>query len=68
MKKAAAQGRNKGWAATRTKGKSYPEEFFIKVIENEFADKNYKFNLPFYTWKLDFAWPSKKICIEIDGA
>lgn len=68
MKKAAAEGRNKGWATAKTNGKSYPETFFIKVIENEFTDKNYKFNLPFYTWKLDFAWPAKKRCIEIDGS
>lgn len=67
-KKAVAEGRNKGWATTRTNGKSYPETFFTKVIENEFTDKNYKFNLPFYTWKLDFAWPAKKRCIEIDGS
>lgn len=67
-KKAVAEGRNKGWATTRTNGKSYPESFFTKVIENEFTDKDYKFNLPFYTWKLDFAWPHKKRCIEIDGS
>lgn len=39
---------------------SYPENFFIKVIENEFEDKNYKreFNIGIYS--IDFAWPHKK--------
>ena len=70
MHKAALEGRNKGWTTTKSgpQHKSYPEEFFTKIIENEFNDKNYEYNLPFYTWKLDFAWPHKKLCIEIDGS
>ena len=70
MHKAAIEGRNKGWTTTTCgpKKKSYPEEFFTKIIENEFNDKNYLYNIPFYTWKLDFAWPHKKLCIEIDGS
>jgi very-short-patch-repair endonuclease len=67
---AALEGRNKGWTTSRLgeNRKSYPEEFFTKVIENEFEDKNYQYNYPFYTWKLDFAWIDKKKCIEIDGS
>lgn len=70
MHKAALEGRNKGWTTTKSglQHKSYPEEFFTKIIENEFNDKKYEYNLPFYTWKLDFAWPHKKLCIEIDGS
>ena len=70
MKLAAKEGRNKGWATTRTNesSKSYPELWFSQVIENELKDKNYIYNMPFFTWKLDFAWPLKKICIEIDGS
>lgn len=70
MKKAAKEGRNKGWTTTKCgqQQKSYPEIFFTKVIENNFEDKKYEYNLPFYTWKLDFAWPHKKLCIEIDGS
>lgn len=70
MHKAAIEGRNKGWTTTKCgpKKKSYPEEFFTKIIENEFNDKDYLYNVPFYTWKLDFAWPHKKLCIEIDGS
>ena len=47
--------------------KSYPEEFFTLVIENEFIDKNYtcEFNVGIYS--IDFAWVDKKLAIEIDG-
>lgn len=33
------------------------------MIENV----DYKTEFPFYKYSLDFAWPDKKICIEIDG-
>ena len=70
MHKAAIEGRNRGWITTKSgpQHKSYPEEFFTKVIENEFNDKSYIYNFPFFTWKLDFAWIAKKRCIEIDGS
>ena len=47
--------------------KSYPEEFFTLVIENEFIDKKYtcEFNVGIYS--IDFAWVDKKLAIEIDG-
>jgi very-short-patch-repair endonuclease len=47
--------------------KSYPEEFFTLVIENEFIDKNYtsEYNVKIYS--IDFAWVDKKLAIEIDG-
>ena len=48
--------------------KSYAEEFFSKVIENEFDDKNYIFNYHFGRYWLDFAWLEKRKCIEIDGS
>ena len=46
---------------------SYPEIFFMKVIKNEFDDKNYNFEVPFHRFSLDFAWKHKKKVIEIDG-
>lgn len=46
---------------------SYPEKFFMKVIENEFIDKEYKTEYPFTKYSLDFAWVHLKKCIEIDG-
>lgn len=46
---------------------SYPEKFFMKVIKNEFEDKNYTKELPIGKWFFDFAWKDKKRAIEIDG-
>ena len=68
MKKAHSEGRAWNIGKSRWNNKpSYPETFFIKVIENEFEDKNYVREFPFGRYSLDFAWPAKKICIEIDG-
>lgn len=39
----------------------------MKVIENEFFDKNYIREYPFKKYSLDFAWVHKKKAIEIDG-
>lgn len=47
---------------------SYPEEFFMKIIENEFLDKNYAREHPVGIYSIDFAWVHKKIAIEIDGS
>lgn len=47
-----------------SKGPSYPERYFKKVF------KKYKGIIPefrFHTYSLDFAFPSKRIDIEIDG-
>jgi len=63
MRKAIAEGRGNIWKGTP----SYPEKFFMKVIENEFKDKAYKFNLRQGRYKIDFAWVDKMKCIEIDG-
>lgn len=46
---------------------SWPEQFFMQVIENEFEDKNYVREYPVGLYSLDFSWPHKKLCIEIDG-
>lgn len=46
---------------------SYPEQYFIQVIENEFLDKMYEREFSLGRFSLDFAWPHKKKCIEIDG-
>lgn len=46
---------------------SYPEKFFIKVIENEFQDKAYEREYNVGIYSLDFAWKHLKKCIEIDG-
>jgi very-short-patch-repair endonuclease len=46
---------------------SYPEKFFMKVIDNEFKDKNYEREYSIGIYSLDFAWINKKKVIEIDG-
>ena len=46
---------------------SYPEQFFTKVIENEFEDKNYESEYVIGKFRIDFAWLHKKLAIEIDG-
>ena len=46
---------------------SYPEKWFMSVIENEFTDKEYKREFPFSKYSIDFAWIHLKKAIEIDG-
>ncbi len=68
MKIAHKEGRAWNIGMSRWNNKSsYPEEFFIKVIKNEFEDKNYQKEYPFGIYSLDFAWVEKKKVIEIDG-
>ncbi len=68
MKKAHSEGR--AWNIGKSRWKnlpSYPESFFMKVIENEFLDKNFVYEYPIGIYSFDFAWPHKKKYIEIDG-
>jgi very-short-patch-repair endonuclease len=68
MKKAHAEGRAHNIGECRWNNKpSYPEQWFIKIIENENLDKEYIREMPFHRFSLDFAWPKKKVCLEIDG-
>ena len=70
MKKAHAEGRANNWQDSRRKNGvegSYPEQFFKRVIANEFNDKNYISQYRIGKYALDFAWPAKKLYIEIDG-
>lgn len=66
--KAHAEGRAHNIGQSRWNNKpSYPEQFFMEVIKNEFDDKDYVREYPFHRFSLDFAWLKKKKCIEIDG-
>ena len=68
MLKAHAEGRAHNIGSCRWNNKpSWPEQWFMKVIENEFNDKNYIREYSFGRYSLDFAWVDKKKCIEIDG-
>jgi very-short-patch-repair endonuclease len=68
MKKAHAEGRAWNIGMSRWNNKpSYPEEWFISVIDNEFSDKEYKREFAFSKYSIDFAWPHLRKAIEIDG-
>lgn len=68
MKLAHEEGRAHNIGECRWNNKpSYPEKWFMEVIENEFVDKNYKREFPFHKFSLDFVWFEKKKVIEIDG-
>jgi very-short-patch-repair endonuclease len=68
MKKAHTEGRAHNIGESRWNNEpSWPEKWFMQVIENEFTDKNYVREKPFHRFSLDFAWEHKKKCIEIDG-
>lgn len=68
MKKAHAEGRAHNIGQCRWNNKpSYPEQFFMEVIKNEFQDKDYQKEYPFFKYSIDFAWVNKKLAIEIDG-
>jgi len=65
-----AHKENRAWNIGKSRWNnkpSYPEIFFAKVIENEFSDKQYVREYPVEKYSIDFAWPHKKIAIEIDG-
>ena len=49
------------WATQIEKRKSYAEQYFLQI----FTDAKFNYHVDRYF--LDFAWPDKKIYIEIDG-
>lgn len=67
LKKAHAEGRASTWKSRYKCEHSYPENWFMSVINKEFTDKNYICELNVGKWFLDFAWPEKMRYIEIDG-
>lgn len=68
MKVAHSQGRAHNIGSSRWNNEpSYPELWFMRVIQQEFDDKDYVREYPFSKYSLDFAWVTKKKCIEIDG-
>jgi very-short-patch-repair endonuclease len=63
VRKAVKEGRHKGWVSRNIL--SYPEKFFITVLNNN----GIKFiaNKPFLSYFLDFAIEDKMVDLEIDG-
>jgi very-short-patch-repair endonuclease/DNA-directed RNA polymerase subunit RPC12/RpoP len=47
---------------------SYPEIFFMKLVEDNINNLDYLYNYPIYGYFLDFAWVKLKKYIEIDGS
>ena len=49
---------------------SYSELWVIGLLKNEYnmeENVHYRTEMPFHQFFLDFAWPDKRLCIEIDG-
>ena len=71
MKIAHQEGRAHNIGESRWNNEhSYPEKWLIKVLDNEFGMKenvDYRTEMPFGRYALDFAWENKKFAIEIDG-
>lgn len=70
MKKLSKEGKLKGWSTNKDKNRrSYPEKFFIKLMEmnNLFEKYTIKEKLPFGKYFLDFAFLEIKSDVEIDG-
>jgi very-short-patch-repair endonuclease len=71
MKKAQKEGRAYNIGQSRWNNEhSIPEKWLISVLKNNFnqiENIDYKTEMPFYRYALDFAWPEKRLCIEIDG-
>lgn len=66
MKIAHAEGRAGTYPTRKNCSMSYPERWFVEVAERE-GITGFVRELKFYRFFLDFAWPEKKFCIEIDG-
>lgn len=58
-------GTHSGWKSRKGKPPSYPERFFIKVLNNNKI--MYERDFPVGKWFIDFAIIGKKIALEIDG-
>ena len=71
MKLAQSEGRAYNIGQCRWNNEhSWPEKWLIKVLNNEFdlkENKDYKTEYSFGRFSLDFAWPTNKLCIEVDG-
>ena len=70
MKERHKTGKAKSFSSRNKIPHSYPEIWFIKFLEKYFQIKEnveYKTEMKFDKYFLDFAWINKKKCIEIDG-
>lgn len=55
------------WSSRSNCKRSYAEEWTKKLLDNECSEYKYIEEYHIGRWFLDFAWPDRKIYIEIDG-
>lgn len=55
------------WNSRSNCKRSYAEDWVLKIINNEVLDKDFVEEYHLNKWFMDFAWPKKKIYIEVDG-
>lgn len=65
VRKNVENGTHVGWKVRSTNIPSYPERFFIDVLDSRGI--TYERELPVGRWFIDFAIEDKKIALEIDG-
>lgn len=65
MLKKVKNGTHSGWKSRKGKSPSYPEKFFIKVLENN--EIKFERDLLVGKWFIDFAIEDKMIALEVDG-
>lgn len=69
MKTAHSEGRAWNIGKSRWNNQpSWPEQFFMKVIKNDFDNQQVLQEFPVDRYSCDFCWPSLMKVIEIDGA
>lgn len=51
----------------RNQEPSWPEKWWLQVLKNEIKDQQFVTEYRFHRYSIDFAWPEKKIALEIDG-
>jgi very-short-patch-repair endonuclease len=68
MKQRHAEGKAHTLGHNRHKQEpSWPERWWLKVLTNEVQDQAFETEYKFHRYSIDFAWPAKKIALEIDG-
>lgn len=68
QRKSYIKAHNGIWWNSRSNCKrSYAEEWVLKILRNDVKDQNFIEEFHLGKWFMDFAWPNKKIYLEVDG-
>jgi very-short-patch-repair endonuclease len=65
QKKCVAEGRHSGWKSRSKVEPSYAEKFFIGVLDSRGI--KYTREMPFAGFFIDFAFPERRLALEVDG-